>query len=68
MSNNNNNNNDNYEQQYVMRLRPLVHEPTEEELAAVIYQCRWVDGIKKDIAMATDAEIAKAILKLLRRK
>jgi hypothetical protein len=30
-------------------------------LQEVIYQCRWVDGIKNDPAMVSDKEIARVI-------
>jgi hypothetical protein len=47
-------------------LRKLVHLPSEEELTAIIYQCRWVDGIKKDGALASDQAIATAIIEFLK--
>lgn len=47
-----------------IRLKPLIYPPTEEELAAVIYQVRWVDGIKNG-ELVSDKEIAKAILKTI---
>ncbi len=47
-------------------LRKLVHTPLEEELIAVIYKCRWVDGIKKDASLVSDKELAKAIMLFLK--
>lgn len=49
------------------RLRSLVHLPLKDELEAVIYKARWIDGIKNG-NMASDEAIANAILDLLKDK